>query len=302
VNPNPIGPERRLRRLWLNPDVILHFFTANPLDSMAVALPRALNLPQDARVHSVWAEEAPLAFGLLVEHPSFDPVPPGEAPPRIEMHTELYRVHRFQDEHGRPCLAQPGRAEDVAAGLVERVTTIGTTWTMMRKAIHDALLAYGARCCQAAQERAGRVADERTDAQLKNGRLQARIDNLEAENRALTQIADERNRLLAAIIEHHNQKADDRCVEDDDKLYEAAGLSPVDRRVGDKEAMLANCARFIDRRCEGGGWPSYRELEEQLATLSAQLAEERQTQAILEELLALANRALRRVIAGEVPS
>jgi hypothetical protein len=25
--------------------------------------------------------------------------------------------------------------------------------------------------------------------------------------------------------------------------------------------MLANCARFIDRRCEGGGWPSYRELE-----------------------------------------
>jgi hypothetical protein len=26
-------------------------------------------------------------------------------------------------------------------------------------------------------------------------------------------------------------------------------------------SRLANCARFIDRRCEGGGWPSYRELE-----------------------------------------
>ena len=69
------------------------------------------------------------------------------------------------------------------------------------------------------------------------------------------------NKLRAAIAEHHSQKADDRCIEDDDRLYAAAGLPPCDRRVGDKAAMLANCARFIERRCEGGGWPSYRELE-----------------------------------------
>lgn len=75
----------------------------------------------------------------------------------------------------------------------------------------------------------------------------------------------ERDRLFAAIIEHHSQKADDRCVEDDDRLY-AAGLPPCDRRVGSKEEMLANCTRFIERRCEGGGWPSYRELEQRLAT------------------------------------
>ena len=25
--------------------------------------------------------------------------------------------------------------------------------------------------------------------------------------------------------------------------------------------MMANCARFIDRRCEDGGWPSYVQLE-----------------------------------------
>lgn len=35
--------------------------------------------------------------------------------------------------------------------------------------------------------------------------------------------------------------------------------------MGDKFEMLKNCARFIDRRCEGGGWPTYRELEEKLA-------------------------------------
>ena len=71
----------------------------------------------------------------------------------------------------------------------------------------------------------------------------------------------ENDRLTAAIVTHHAQKADDRCIEDDDRLYAAAGLPPCDRRVGDKVAMLANCQRFIERRCEGGGWPSYAELE-----------------------------------------
>lgn len=69
--------------------------------------------------------------------------------------------------------------------------------------------------------------------------------------------------LRGAIVTHHGQKADDRCVEDDDRLYAAAGLPPCDRRVGNKAEMLLNCARFIDRRCEAGGWPTYRELEEE---------------------------------------
>ncbi len=75
--------------------------------------------------------------------------------------------------------------------------------------------------------------------------------------------------LLKAVHKHHDQKADDRCVEDDDKLYEAAGLPPCDRRVGDKAAMLKNCERFIDKRCEGGGWPSYKELENALKHIAS---------------------------------
>jgi hypothetical protein len=73
-------------------------------------------------------------------------------------------------------------------------------------------------------------------------------------------------RLRAAIAKHHAQRADDRCFLDDDELYAAAGLPVPDRRVGDKLAMLANCIRFIDRRCESGGpWRSYVELEAHLA-------------------------------------
>lgn len=68
--------------------------------------------------------------------------------------------------------------------------------------------------------------------------------------------------LEAAIKAHRDQKADDRCIEDDDRLYAVLGDGILcDRRVGSKEEMLHNCARFIDRRTEGGKWPTYAELE-----------------------------------------
>jgi hypothetical protein len=68
--------------------------------------------------------------------------------------------------------------------------------------------------------------------------------------------------LRAVIAEHRATPADDRCIEDDDKLYAALGDGiKCDRRVGDKLAMLRNCERFITNRCEGGGWESYAELE-----------------------------------------
>ena len=75
------------------------------------------------------------------------------------------------------------------------------------------------------------------------------------------------DKLNQAIITHHSQKADDRCVEDDDRLYEAAGLPPCDRRVGSKEEMIKNCIRFIERRCKQGYWPTYAELENRLSKL-----------------------------------
>lgn len=83
----------------------------------------------------------------------------------------------------------------------------------------------------------------------------------------IVSLQQENKRLLDAIRKHHSQKADDRCVFDDDELYAAAGLPPVDRRVGDKFAMAQNCLRFIERRCEGGHWPSYVELERELERL-----------------------------------
>jgi hypothetical protein len=76
--------------------------------------------------------------------------------------------------------------------------------------------------------------------------------------------------LEAAIREHRGQKADDRCVEDDDRLYVALGDGiRCDRRVGDRAAMLRNCERFIANRCEGGHWPTYAQLEDALTRIAA---------------------------------
>ena len=86
---------------------------------------------------------------------------------------------------------------------------------------------------------------------------------------------DEIQMLRGAIAAHHGQRADDRCFEDDDALYSAAGLPPCDRRVGTKEEMLSNCRRFIERRCESGGWPSYRELEAQIQFLRTDILAQR---------------------------
>ncbi len=80
-------------------------------------------------------------------------------------------------------------------------------------------------------------------------------------------------RVYDAVIEHHKQKADDRCWMDDSILYTAAGL-PQDashRCVGDKVAMRANCDRFIELRCGEGKWPTYAELEAKIVTLRASL-------------------------------
>lgn len=84
----------------------------------------------------------------------------------------------------------------------------------------------------------------------------------------ISMLMDRVEELEAAIRTHREQKADDRCIEDDDRLYAALGDGvKCDRRVGDKAEMLRNCARFIERRCQGGEWPSYAELEARLAAV-----------------------------------
>lgn len=76
--------------------------------------------------------------------------------------------------------------------------------------------------------------------------------------------------LEEAIRTHRRQKADDRCIEDDDRLYEILGDGiKCDRRVGSKFAMANNCMRFIENRCQGGRWATYAQLEAALAKILA---------------------------------
>lgn len=98
------------------------------------------------------------------------------------------------------------------------------------------------------------------------------VDFLNGERERLMR---ENSALRLAIMTHRKQKADDRCWLDDQELYKALGDGDLgDNRVGDKDAMLANCKRFIDRRCAGGEWPTYAQLEEKIEELEATLEDE----------------------------
>ncbi len=83
----------------------------------------------------------------------------------------------------------------------------------------------------------------------------------------LDAVREDRDRLKAAIVAHHRQKPEDRSLEDDRRLYEAAGL-PVG---GSPSEVLQNCQQFLTRPNAEAGWPSYAELEAQRDALTAQL-------------------------------
>ncbi len=82
----------------------------------------------------------------------------------------------------------------------------------------------------------------------------------------LDAVREDRDRLKAAIVAHHRQKPEDRSLEDDRRLYEAAGLP-----VGDPSETLKNCQQFLTRPNAEGGWPSYAELEAQRDALATEL-------------------------------
>ena len=89
--------------------------------------------------------------------------------------------------------------------------------------------------------------------------------------------------LRAAIRTHRDERGDDRCWIDDQTLYAILGDGNLgDNTVGDPEAMRKNCDRFIANRCQaGGGWKSYKELEDEIAELKKRLA---QAESRVEEL------------------
>ena len=62
------------------------------------------------------------------------------------------------------------------------------------------------------------------------------------------------HQLRAAIVEHHRQKADDRCIEDDDRLYAAAGLPPCRLAAAAASEALANRAERFERMAYFEGW------------------------------------------------
>lgn len=120
-----------------------------------------------------------------------------------------------------------------------------------------------------------------TDAQVKVLTNDIKVRNV------IHMLQQDLQRLTEAIVEHRAQKADDRCIEDDDQLYAALKDNiKCDRRVGDKAAMLHNCKRFIENRCQEGGWPTYAELEAKLHAAELQVHDNQTLREDYEALVA----------------
>lgn len=69
-----------------------------------------------------------------------------------------------------------------------------------------------------------------------------------------------------------SQPADDKCWMDLKPLADLVGVE-LDMHVGDPDAMLKNCQRYVRDVCVAGGpWKTYAELEAEVKSLEAELA------------------------------
>lgn len=95
---NKANPERRFVMLVIAPETIMHVFQIGIAGEVGggdrekiLRVPRSAGIPTDAKVKEIAYLYAYRAFGLIIEHPSFDPVPEcREIPLR---HLEFYTVH-----------------------------------------------------------------------------------------------------------------------------------------------------------------------------------------------------------------
>lgn len=84
-----------------------------------------------------------------------------------------------------------------------------------------------------------------------NARLNIEVQRLYLDNQNLR---TEIERLEIAIRQHRDQRGDDRCWQDDLKLYEALpeGLGKAELGLPSPEEMLKNCKRYITCRHQPG--------------------------------------------------
>lgn len=84
--------------------------------------------------------------------------------------------------------------------------------------------------------------------------------------------------LLSAIKTVHAEHADDLCwmPADVNRIFVAAGLPAQDLYVGDTEAMLSNCKRYVSCLQSGGPWKSYKDLEDENKLLTESLNHHRE--------------------------
>lgn len=82
--------ERRFRSLCIPEMTIIDIVRPRPKDRLRIDW-SASGLPEDVRIHHVWHDPQRAGFVFILEHESFDPVPPGDCIPSADMHAVMVR-------------------------------------------------------------------------------------------------------------------------------------------------------------------------------------------------------------------
>lgn len=84
--------ERRSKIAKLDPHLIIDILNLHLQMPKVLALPECAEIPDDAVVTSITADWFQRVILAEISHPSFEPVPDGEEPPRIPGLTESWRT------------------------------------------------------------------------------------------------------------------------------------------------------------------------------------------------------------------
>jgi hypothetical protein len=92
------APDFRVKRLVIGArDLMMLTMPKDEFDCIAL---HDLDLPEGCRIVAAQVLTCPAGVELFVEHPSFDPVAPGEIPPTVACSTRIVRLRRVANENG----------------------------------------------------------------------------------------------------------------------------------------------------------------------------------------------------------
>jgi hypothetical protein len=95
-DPPPIK-YRRIAVVYVTHEEVIRIAGTGPAESSQFVHFPVLDLPAGVRVEQVYLDHLRGAFGFVLEHESFEPVPDGISPPKLERRYKVVEVRKKEE-------------------------------------------------------------------------------------------------------------------------------------------------------------------------------------------------------------